>query len=31
MLMMGVLGKIMLRLLFGIKYLISLPMFNFNI
>ncbi|MBI3996165.1 MAG: cytochrome b N-terminal domain-containing protein [Candidatus Omnitrophica bacterium] len=31
LMMMGVLGKIMLRLLFGIKYLISLPMFNFNI
>jgi quinol-cytochrome oxidoreductase complex cytochrome b subunit len=31
LIMMGVLGKIMLRLLFGIKYLISWPMFNFNI
>ena len=29
--MTGVLGKIALRLLFGIKYLISLLMFNFNI
>lgn len=29
--MMGVLGKIALRLLFGIKYLFSLPQFNFNI
>jgi len=31
LMMMGVLGKIVLRLAFGIKYLISLPMFNFNI
>ena len=31
LLMMGVLGKIVLRLLFGIKYLISLPAFSFNI
>jgi quinol-cytochrome oxidoreductase complex cytochrome b subunit len=31
LMMFGVLGKIMLRLLFGIKYLISLPAFNFNI
>ncbi len=31
LMMLGVLGKILLRLLFGIKYLISLPMFNFNI
>ena len=31
LMMMGVLGKIVLRLLFGIKYLISLPAFNFNI
>jgi len=31
LMMMGVLGKIVLRLLFGIKYLFSLPMFNFNI
>lgn len=31
LMMMGVLGKIVLRLLFGIKYLISVPMFNFNI
>ena len=31
LMMMGVLGKIVLRLLFGIKYLISLPTFNFNI
>ena len=31
LMMMGVLGKIILRLLFGVKYLISLPMFNFNI
>ena len=31
LMMMGVLGKIVLRLLFGIKYLISLPQFNFNI
>ena len=31
LIMMGVLGKIVLRLLFGIKYLISLPVFNFNI
>jgi hypothetical protein len=31
LMMVGVLGKIVLRLLFGIKYLISLPMFNFNI
>ncbi|MBI2495728.1 MAG: cytochrome b N-terminal domain-containing protein [Candidatus Omnitrophica bacterium] len=29
--MMGVLGKIVLRLLFGIKYLMSFPSFNFNI
>jgi len=29
--MMGVLGKIVLRLLFGIKYLISLPAFSLNI
>ena len=29
--MMGVLGKIALRLLFGIKYLISVPAFSFNI
>jgi len=31
LMMMGVLGKIVLRLLFGIKYLISLPVFSFNI
>ncbi|MBI4342830.1 MAG: cytochrome b N-terminal domain-containing protein [Candidatus Omnitrophica bacterium] len=31
LMMMGVLGKIVLRLLFGIKYLISFPIFNFNI
>ena len=31
LMMCGVLGKIVLRLLFGIKYLISLPAFNFNI
>ena len=31
LLMLGVLGKIVLRLLFGIKYLISWPSFNFNI
>jgi hypothetical protein len=31
LMMIGVLGKILLRLLFGIKYLISLPAFNFNI
>ena len=31
LMMMGVLGKVALRLLFGIKYVISLPMFNFNI
>jgi len=31
LMMMGVLGKIVLRLLFGIKYLISIPTFNFNI
>ncbi|PIQ83809.1 MAG: hypothetical protein COV75_05470 [Candidatus Omnitrophica bacterium CG11_big_fil_rev_8_21_14_0_20_63_9] len=31
LMMMGVLGKILLRLLFGIKYLFSLPVFNFNI
>lgn len=31
LMMFGVLGKIMLRLLFGIKYLFSLPTFNFNI
>lgn len=29
--MMGVLAKIVLRLLFGIKYLISMPALNFNI
>ncbi len=29
--MMGVLAKILLRLFFGVKYLISLPTFNFNI
>ena len=29
--MMGVLGKILLRLLFGIKYIISLPALSFNI
>jgi hypothetical protein len=29
--MLGVLAKIVLRLLFGIKYLIHLPGFNFNI
>ena len=31
LLMMGVLAKIMLRLLFGIKYLLSYPTVNFNI
>ena len=31
LLMMGVLGKIVLRLLFGVKYVFTLPMFNFNI
>ncbi len=31
LMMGGVLGKIILRLLFGIKYLISFPAFNFNI
>jgi hypothetical protein len=31
LMMMGVLAKIVLRLLFGIKYLFSLPGFNFNI
>jgi hypothetical protein len=31
LLMMGVLAKIMLRLLFGLKYLISLPSFGFNL
>jgi len=31
LMMMGVLAKIALRLLFGIKYLLSLPAFNFNI
>ena len=31
LMMTGVLGKIVLRLLFGVKYLISLPVFNFNI
>ncbi len=31
LMMLGVLGKILLRLLFGVKYLISLPQFNFNI
>ncbi|MBI3009443.1 MAG: cytochrome b N-terminal domain-containing protein, partial [Candidatus Omnitrophica bacterium] len=31
LLMIGVLSKILLRLLFGVKYLFSLPMFNFNI
>ncbi len=31
LMMMGVLGKIMLRLLFGVKYVFSLPQFNFNI
>ncbi|MBI2104782.1 MAG: cytochrome b N-terminal domain-containing protein [Candidatus Omnitrophica bacterium] len=31
LMMMGVLGKIALRLLFGLKYLLSLPAFNFNI
>ena len=29
--MMGVLGKVVLRLLFGVKYLISIPAFSFNI
>ena len=31
LMMFGVLGKIVLRLLFGVKYLIHLPQFNFNI
>jgi hypothetical protein len=31
LMMLGVLGKIVLRLLFGVKYLFSLPTFNFNI
>ena len=31
LMMLGVLGKIVLRLLFGIKYLISIPTFSFNI
>ena len=31
LMMMGVLGKIVLRLLFAVKYLFSLPTFNFNI
>ncbi|MBI3319405.1 MAG: hypothetical protein HYZ89_02300, partial [Candidatus Omnitrophica bacterium] len=31
LMMVGVLGKIVLRLLFGVKYLISLPAFSFNI
>jgi hypothetical protein len=31
LMMMGVLGKIMLRLLFGVKYLISIPTFSLNI
>ncbi len=31
LMMMGVLGKIMLRLLFGLKYLLSFPPVNFNI
>ena len=31
LIMMGVLGKIVLRLLFGIKYLIHFPTVNFNI
>ena len=31
LIMMGVLGKIALRLLFGIKYLIAIPAFSFNI
>ncbi|MBI3321295.1 MAG: cytochrome b N-terminal domain-containing protein, partial [Candidatus Omnitrophica bacterium] len=31
LLMMGVLGKIVLRLLFGVKYLLHFPMVNFNI
>ena len=31
LMMLGVLAKIVLRLLFGIKYLFSLPTFNFNI
>lgn len=31
LMMFGVLGKIALRLLFGIKYLIHLPIFSFNI
>jgi hypothetical protein len=29
--MAGVLGKIALRLLIGIKYLFSLPVFDFNV
>jgi quinol-cytochrome oxidoreductase complex cytochrome b subunit len=31
LMMMGVIGKILLRLLFGVKYVFSLPAFNFNI
>ena len=31
LMMLGVLGKIALRLLFGVKYLISFPAFNLNI
>ncbi|MBI4004017.1 MAG: cytochrome b N-terminal domain-containing protein [Candidatus Omnitrophica bacterium] len=31
LMMMGVLAKIVLRLLFGVKYLISIPTFSFNI
>jgi len=31
LMMMGVLAKIVLRLLFGVKYLLSLPAFSFNI
>ncbi|HEX9780728.1 MAG TPA: cytochrome b N-terminal domain-containing protein [bacterium] len=31
LIMVGVLGKIVLRLLFGIKYLVSIPAFDFNI
>ena len=31
LMMIGVLGKIALRLLCGIKYVISVPAFNFNI
>jgi hypothetical protein len=31
LMMMGVLGKIALRLLFGVKYLISFPIFSLNI